>query len=301
MLRRRDAIYPATVVGKPRQEDFYLGDLLQRLLSPLFPLVMPSVKALWSYGETGYHSCAAAVVRERYKREAMVSAFRILGEGQLSLTKCLFLTDRDVDLSDFKATLEAVLERADLRTDLFVFSNLSMDSLDYTGPVVNEGGKAVFVGVGEPVRELPREAPGQLPDDVGRAEVFCGGCLVVEGKAHHDEPEQAARLAAHPAFADWPLVVLVDDAQKTVRSQMTFLWTTFTRFDPGSDLHTASTRILRNHRVFAAPVVIDARKKRSYPDELFCDPSTARLVTEGCMRYFPGGMEMGDSDVANVE
>ena len=89
IAHRRDAIYPATVVGKPRQEDFFIGDLLQELLSPLFPLVMPAVRALWSYGETGYHSLAAGIVRERYGREAMASAFRILGEGQLSLQKFL--------------------------------------------------------------------------------------------------------------------------------------------------------------------------------------------------------------------
>ncbi|HET8646324.1 MAG TPA: UbiD family decarboxylase, partial [Vicinamibacteria bacterium] len=80
MARRRNALYPATVVGKPRQEDFFIGDLLQELLSPLFPLVMPAVRDLWSYGETGYHSLAAAIVKQRYKREAMASAFRILGE-----------------------------------------------------------------------------------------------------------------------------------------------------------------------------------------------------------------------------
>ncbi len=106
IAHRKDAIYPATVVGKPRQEDFFIGDLLQELLSPLFPLVMPGVLSLWSYGETGYHSLAAAVVRERYRREAMASAFRILGEGQLSLTKFLLVTDRSVNLKDFPATLD---------------------------------------------------------------------------------------------------------------------------------------------------------------------------------------------------
>ncbi|MFM8533229.1 MAG: UbiD family decarboxylase domain-containing protein, partial [Acidimicrobiia bacterium] len=50
IAHRKDAIYPGTVVGKPRQEDFYIGDLLQELLSPLFPLVMPAVEQLWSYG-----------------------------------------------------------------------------------------------------------------------------------------------------------------------------------------------------------------------------------------------------------
>ena len=72
---RRDAIYPATVVGKPRQEDFFIGDYLQELLAPLFPLVMTGVRDLWSYGETGFHSLAAAVVRERYSREALVLGF----------------------------------------------------------------------------------------------------------------------------------------------------------------------------------------------------------------------------------
>ena len=100
VFHRRDAIYPATVVGKPRQEDFFIGDYLQKLLSPLFPLVMPSVRDLWTYGETGFHSLCAAVVRERYGREALVSGFRILGEGQLSLTKFLLLTDTPQDLQE---------------------------------------------------------------------------------------------------------------------------------------------------------------------------------------------------------
>ena len=58
---------------------------------------------------------------------------------------------------DFKATLEHVLARTRPETDLYVFSNLSMDTLDYTGPKVNEGSKGVWLGLGEPVRELPRE------------------------------------------------------------------------------------------------------------------------------------------------
>ena len=156
VARRRDAIYPATVVGKPRQEDFFIGDLLQELLSPLFPLVMPAVLDLWSYGETGYHSLAGAIVRERYRREAMASAFRILGEGQLSLTKFLLLTDRPVNLRDFKATLVHLLERTEPETDLFVFSNVSMDTLDYTGPKVNEGSKGVWLGLGDPKRSVAR-------------------------------------------------------------------------------------------------------------------------------------------------
>ncbi len=234
MARRRDAIFPATVVGKPRQEDFYIGDLLQELLSPLFPLVMPGVLSLWSYGETGYHSLAAAVVRERYRREAMTSAFRILGEGQLSLTKFLLVTDRPVDLRDFRATLEHVLARTRTETDLFLFPNLAMDTLDYTGPRVNEGSKGVWLGLGDPVRDLPRTfvPPAALPADVTDVRVFCAGCLVIGARRFAEDPQAAERLAAHPAFAGWPLLVLTDEPRRAARSPINFLWTTFTRFEP---------------------------------------------------------------------
>ncbi|HEX6719168.1 MAG TPA: UbiD family decarboxylase, partial [Pyrinomonadaceae bacterium] len=183
VFHRRDAIYPATVVGKPRQEDFFIGDYLQKLLSPLFPMVMPSVRDLWTYGETGFHSLCAAVVRERYGREALVSGFRILGEGQLSLTKFLILVDQPQDLKDFPRLLEHVLERFRPETDLFVFSNVSMDTLDYTSGKVNEGSKAIMLGLGDPVRTLPHRFEGQLPGWIATAEVFCGGCLVLQGES----------------------------------------------------------------------------------------------------------------------
>jgi UbiD family decarboxylase len=304
ITHRRDAIYPATVVGKPRQEDFYLGDLLQELLSPLFPLVMPGVVDLWSYGETGYHSLAAAVVRDRYAREAMVSAFRILGEGQLSLTKFLLVTDARVDLRDFRATLEHLLARTRPETDLFVFANLSMDTLDYTGPEPNRGSKGVWLGLGEPVRELPAEfrPAAEPPADARDPRVFCAGCLVVGAPPWSDDPGAAARFAAHPAFAGWPLIVLTDEPARAARSPMNFLWTTFTRFEPAADLHAASSRLTRNHVARTPPIAIDARMKPSYPVELACDPETAALVDRRWREYFPDRrVEMGDSGLAHLD
>ena len=304
IAHRRDAIYPATVVGKPRQEDFYIGDLLQELLSPLFPLVMPAVEHLWSYGETGYHSLAGAVVKQRYKREAMASAFRILGEGQLSLTKFILLTDRAVNLKDFRATLEHVLARTNPQTDLYVFSNLSMDTLDYTGPVVNEGSKGVWLGLGDPVRDLPRafapDAPP--PPDVTDVRVFCGGCLVVGARSFADDPQAPSRIAGHPAFAGWPLVVVSDEPARATRSEMNFLWTTFTRFEPAADIHSASQRVVRHHIAYEPPIVIDARMKPWYPREVSCDPQTAATVTARWKEYFPSSsVQMGDSERGHLD
>ena len=290
VIHRRDAIYPATVVGKPRQEDFFIGDYLQKLLSPLFPLVMPSVRDLWTYGETGFHSLCAAVVRERYGREALVSGFRILGEGQLSLTKFLILTDTPQDLKDFPRLLEHVLERFRPETDLFVFSNVSMDTLDYTSGKVNEGSKAIMLGLGEPVRTLPREFKGPLPSYLSKAEVFCGGCLVLEGEAFAADEKLAMRVAQEEIFANWPLIVLHDNAD-VARSSPSFLWSTWTRFEPAADIYAAQTAVHRHHLVYKAPIVIDARTKPGFPDELIVRPDIAELVDRRWREYFPKGFE----------
>jgi 3-polyprenyl-4-hydroxybenzoate decarboxylase len=303
LARRRDALFPATVVGKPRQEDFFIGDLLQELLSPLFPLVMPAVEQLWSYGETGYHALAAAVVRQRYSREAMASAFRILGEGQLSLTKFLLVTDQPVDLKDFPATLEHILARTHPETDLYVFSNLSMDTLDYSGPEVNKGSKGVWLGLGAPVRDLPRVfSAAELPQGVSEVRVFCAGCLVVGVPPFESEPAVAARVGSHRAFADWPLLVLTDEPARAARSSINFLWTTFTRFEPAADISAAATRVVRNHLAYSSPVIIDARRKPWYPAEVSCRPDIAATVSRRWHEYFPDRtVEMGDAERAHLD
>src|SRR5262245_27082412 len=289
IFHRRDAVYPATVVGKPRQEDFFIGDYLQRLLSPLFPLVMPTVRDLWTYGETGFHSLAAAVVRERYGREALVSGFRILGEGQLSLTKFLLLTDTPQDLKNFPSLLEHILARFRPETDLFVFSNVSMDTLDYTSGKVNEGSKAIMLGLGEASRKLPREFRGPLPSGVSRAEVFCGGCLVLQGSDFADDEELGLRVAQSTEFADWPLLVLHDDAA-VARSSSDFLWSTWTRFEPAADIHAAKTTVVRHHLSYQAPIVIDARTKPGFPKELIVRDDIAAMVDRRWQEYFPNGL-----------
>ncbi len=288
VVHRKNAIYPATVVGKPRQEDYHIRNYLQQLLSPLFPVVMPAVKDLWSYGETGFHSLAAAVVRERYKREAMSSAFRILGEGQLSLTKFLLLLDTEMDLKNFRAVLEYVLARADFRSDLYVFANLSLDTLDYTGPKLNEGSRGVLIGMGEARRELPGEFSGALPMGVKEAAVFCKGCLCISGIEYEGEKDAGGRLAKSKELSGWPLIILCDDAKQTAASEPSFLWSTFTRFEPAADIYSAGSKITRMHIEHEAPIVIDARMKPGYPGEVLCDPETSALVDERFASYFKG-------------
>jgi UbiD family decarboxylase len=286
VFHRKDAIYPATVVGKPRQEDFFIGDYLQELLSPLFPLVMTGVRDLWSYGETGFHSLAAAVVKERYAREALGSAFRILGEGQLSLTKFLLLTDTPQDLRDFKKLFEHILARVDWQRDFFIFDQTSFDTLDYASGKINHGSKAVMMGLGEAKRDLAREFRGELPRGVKAAEAFCGGCLVLETEGYDADPDLAAELVKLDVFKDWQMVVLHDSIEYA-RSSEKFLWATWTRFNPATDMFAASQEVRNHHIGYTPPIFIDSRMKPWYPKELECDPDTKALVDRRWGEYFP--------------
>jgi UbiD family decarboxylase len=284
---RKDAIYPATIVGKPRQEDYYIGEYLQRLLSPLFPVVMPGVKQLWTYGETGFHSLTGAVVRESYYKEAMSHAFRIMGEGQLTLTKFLMVSDVPTDLAHFAPFLENILARFQPERDLLIINDTSMDTLDYTarGPI-NKGSKAIMLGVGEVVRALPTSWTGGQLTGIHAAQAYCAGCLVIAGQSFEANPELPLQLIekAQADLAEWPLVVLVDDVQAAA-NQTAFLWTTFTRFDPASDIY-AKGEIIRNKIAYQGPIVIDARMKPMYPKELFANEETVSLVDKRWKEYF---------------
>ena len=152
----------------------------------------------------------------------MASAFRILGEGQLSLTKFLIATDQPVDLKDFRATLEHLLARTHPETDLYVFSNLSMDTLDYTGPGGEQGIERRVAGTGRPGPRAARAVPAAGAAAVGasrRARVLRAAASSSAARRFADDPGAAGRLAAHPAFAGWPLLVVTDEPERAARER----------------------------------------------------------------------------------
>lgn len=289
VYHRKDAIYPATVVGKPRQEDYFVGEYMQALLSPMFPLIMPGVRSLWTYGETGFHALASAVVRESYHREALSTAFAILGQGQLALTKFLLLTDVPIDLKDFRTLLENVLARFEPESDLVIFHETSMDTLDYTGRRLNHGSKAVMLGLGERKRNLPAEynqGQNQLPLGTDEAKVFCPGCLMLSGLRFEENPNWAESVIQDlnsKLLNEWPLIILVDDL-KLASCTAGFLWQVFTRFDPAHDIYVQSE--LRHHRlIYHGPILIDARMKPDYPGEVIPLDETIKLVDRRWKEY----------------
>jgi 4-hydroxybenzoate decarboxylase subunit C len=288
IYHRNNAIFPATVVGRPRQEDHYIGEFLQELFSPIYPLVMNGIQSVWAFDDAGVHPLAAAVVRERYPKEAFMAALRILGEGQLSLTKFLMVTDARLDLKQFRPLLTHILERADFASDLFIFSPVSQDTLDYTSGRMNEGSKAILMGLGEKRFMLQSALKADLKNPIFRKQkVYSPGMLVVEGPQWREQDAVVQQLLEEEAVEPFRIVCLVDDAAECANSEESFLWTVFTRFEPAADIYSKQSRVERFHVQLSSPIVIDCRLKPWFPPLVQPLPETVDRVDALWPKIFP--------------
>ncbi len=288
IYHKKDAVFPATVVGRPRQEDHYIGEYLQELFAPLYPLVMNGVTSVWAYDDAGVHTLASAVVKERYRREAFMAAMRILGEGQLSLTKFLMVTDTPLRLQEFRHLLIHILERADFARDLFIFPNVSQDTLDYSSRTLNQGSKAILMGLGDKRFDLSSAPTDSFHNTIfRRQEVFAPGALVVEGPQWHENDTVVEDLLREEAVKAFRVVFLVDDATECARDEASFLWTVFTRFEPASDIHAQETQIRNNHIALSPPIVFDCRIKPWFPPPVQTLPETVDRVDALWPKLFP--------------
>lgn len=281
IFSRPNAIIPATVTGKPLQEDAILGTWVQRLLKPFLLTVVPGIEDVHSFPETGFHPLVAIRVKERYHHEAFSVALRLLSEGQLSFTKVLLVVDDRTPLDDISTLLPFLLERLSPQ-QLHIFSSTINDSLDMTGPAVDSGSKLILFGIGPPKRRLPHLPPSNPP--CATAIPFVPGCLVIDGVS---SKENLTQFIKNGAFTSWPLVIIVDDAKACTSSSLEFLWTVFTRFEPGRDIYAKDVAPSRNSLSFTPPLLIDARMKPAYYPELHPSEETVDLVNRRWHEYFP--------------
>ncbi|WP_151736203.1 UbiD family decarboxylase ['Paenibacillus yunnanensis' Narsing Rao et al. 2020] len=302
---KRGAIYPFTVVGRPPQEDTAFGELIHELTGGAVKSEVPGVKEVHAVDASGVHPLLLAIGSERYTpyqklkqpAEILTIANRILGTGQLSLAKYLFITaeeDQPVSTHDIAGFLAYVLQRIDLRRDIHFQTNTTIDTLDYSGTGINSGSKVIFAAVGEPKRSLCTEVPDALDNaqNFGPAALVMPGVVALQAPAFTDYAAAEAeigRLAADIAqqgpLTGCPMIVLCDDSRFLSASLSNFLWATFTRSNPSHDIHGVNSRIQHKHWS-CDNVIIDARMKPHSAPPLLPDPA----VEERVQRMFaPGG------------
>jgi 4-hydroxy-3-polyprenylbenzoate decarboxylase len=293
VYHRADAIWPFTVVGRPPQEDTSFGEIIHDLTGPVIPTVIPGLHAVHAVDAAGVHPLLLAIGSERYvpyakertPQELLTTASAILGQGQLSLAKYLFIVAKednpDLDIHDVAAFFRHLLERVRWEADLHFHTRTTIDTLDYSaGMGLNAGSKLVVAAAGPKRRELATQVPRdvKLPEGFRDPRVVMPGLLAIKGTAAAINRLTELLEPQAPVLAGFPLIVVVDDADFVARSLDNFLWAVFTRSDPANDVHGVGEFIDRKHWGCRGPLVIDARLKPHMPPPLEPDPAIARRV-----------------------
>jgi 4-hydroxy-3-polyprenylbenzoate decarboxylase len=311
---RKDAVWPFTVVGRPPQEDTTFGQLIHELTGPVLPTVLPGVRAVHAVDEAGVHPLLLAIGSERYTpfrradrpQELLTQANAILGQGQLSLAKYLWILDGNsapqVDLHDTCKFLQEMLRRVQWHRDLHFQTQTTIDTLDYSGDRFQGGSKVVIAARGPAVRTLGSTLPADaaFPAGFRNPRVAAEGILLLEGPSQivggmgsadleestwptRDEADSAMqRLSESLTGCHWrdafPLVLVVDDADWASKSNDRWIWLAFTRSDPAADLHGAGQKVINKHWGCDGPLLIDARRKRQHAPPLLEDPEVSRKI-----------------------
>lgn len=300
VYHRKNAVWPFTVVGRPPQEDSAFGAFIHELTGPVIPSRLPGIKAVHAVDEAGVHPLLLALGSERYTpyaassgpSELLTQANLILGTGQLSLAKYLFILNGadvpDLDIHEKGRFFQEVLQRANWTRDLHFQTQTTMDTLDYSGHGLNQGSKLVVAARGKPIRSLATDLDGiaQLPEGFSRLRLCFPGVLAVGAVAFQPpgsgQPGDAARLAAsipldHP-INRFPLICLCDDPDFVSANLANWLWVCFTRSDPARDIHGVGAFVQDKHWGCRGALILDARTKPHLAPPLEEDPEVVKKL-----------------------
>ena len=288
ITRRKNPIYPATVVGRPPQEDRYMGDAAQLALTPLIRLIRREVKDMWAYYEAGFHNLLVVSVDPRYQREPIKTALGLLGDGQLSLTKNLVLVGPDVNPRDPSRVIQAIRRNFDPDQDFHLIARTAADTLDFTGEATHKGSKMILdatagpSGEGSPTAVALPSNLSSISSVVSKYRLVGRTMLVVQVS---DQGRQVVqRLVDNPLLIGVKIVVAVSD-DVDIEDDESLLWGIFTRFDAVLDVIFSDTEFRGLAPVYSGVMGIDATWKQGYQKPLVMDPKIIKKVDSEWSRY----------------
>lgn len=163
---RKDAVYPATVVGKPPMEDCYMAKATERIFLPMIKMLVPEISDLELPMEGVFHNCALVSINKKYAGQAKKVTHILWGLGQMASTKFIAVFDNDIDLRDTSTVVWKLLNNVDPGRDL-LFSDGPLDALDHSSSYPNYGGK---MGI-DATKKTREEGMGrEWPDEIKMTE-----------------------------------------------------------------------------------------------------------------------------------
>ncbi len=140
VTHRKDPIYATTVVGKPPQEDAWMGKAVERIFLPLMKLTIPELVDINLPIEGVFHNLMLVSIRKSYPGQARKVMNAIWSLGQAMFTKCIIVVDEDVNVQDIADVTLKVLNHIDPERDI-QFTMGPVDSLDHAARLANYGSK----------------------------------------------------------------------------------------------------------------------------------------------------------------
>jgi len=310
VFAKKNAIWPFTVVGRPPQEDTSFGELIHELTGNAIPQEIPGVKEVHAVDAAGVHPLLLAIGSERYTpyaptkqpAELLTIANHILGTGQLSLAKFLFITADDTNqlrTHNISAFMHYLLERIDLKRDIHFYTNTTIDTLDYSGTGLNTGSKVVFAAYGEKKRELCIEVPSFIHDlnAFENPQIAMPGVIAMQTNMFIDYVTAKTEMDALDiklkpnitSLTSVMFIIICDDATFTANTLNNYLWVAYTRCNPSHDIYGIDSFTSNKHWGCNGPLIIDARIKPHHAPTVEKDPATEkkidRLFEKGASLY----------------
>ena len=268
---KKNAIFPFTVVGRPPQEDSQFGKLIHEITGKAVEKEIPGLLELNAVDEAGVHPLLLAIGSERYTpfkktkkpQELLTIANHILGTGQLSLAKYIFICDeeRAPSVYEKESFFTHFLAIVDWERDMHFYTKTTIDTLDYSSDKLNEGSKVVIAAAGCVKRKLSDNIDFlSLPSNFSNGKLVSKGNLIIQGKG---DIEELIVFLQKQNLDGIGLITLVDDSDFVSKDFSNWLWVTFTRSILASDIYGLNTRIVDKHFSCDLPI-IDARTKEHH-------------------------------------
>jgi 4-hydroxy-3-polyprenylbenzoate decarboxylase len=162
---RRDAIYPSIVVGKPVQEDAWLGKATERIFLPAIKMTVPEIVDYDLPVSGAFHNCVIVSIRKAFPGQAHKVMHAIWGLGMLSLSKSVVVVDAHVNVHDYEEVFFYVGANVDPKRDV-VIAEGPLDHLDHAPAQQFVGGK---LGI-DATAKLPEEGAREWPEEIAMSE-----------------------------------------------------------------------------------------------------------------------------------
>ena len=275
---RKNAIWAFTVVGRPPQEDTSFGQLIHSMTGSAVSNEIPGLKEVHAVDAAGVHPLLLAIGSERYTpflqnkkpAEILTIANHILGTGQLSLAKFVFITADDtnqISTHEVPAYLQFLLERIDLTSDIHFYTKTTMDTLDYSGENLNAGSKVVIAAYGDVKRSLANSVPNEIQHLHVNAKLILPGIIALDAALINTKglqeklKGQGANLLNDQGVV---MFILTENPTWMAEDSNNFLWACFTRTNPSHDMEGVDSFIDQKHWGSNGPLIFDATIKKHH-------------------------------------